>query len=153
MSTLNDILSAVVTDHQAAALTIGANALTIAKRKLPKQEEGVDAAYQVTVSGAEQVDRVTRVGFGGIFRVEYLVEMTLVIPNDRDQATNIDTVAAWRESTRARYQAVTHPLTVVSAVKAVDLTDNGVWLDRTDLADGYDYDQLVIRVTTYERRP
>lgn len=152
MSTLNDILEAVKTDHVTAALTIGANALTIVKRKLPKQEETVDAAYQVTVSGAELVDRVTRVGFGGVFRVEYLVEMTLVIPNDRDQATNIDTVAAWRESTRARYQALAHPLTGVTGVKAVDLTDNGVWLDRTDLAEGYDYDQLVIRVTTYERR-
>lgn len=153
MSTLNDILEAVKTDHTAAALTIGANALTIAKRKLPKHEETVDAAYQVTVSGAEQVDKVVRVGFGGIFRVEYLVEMTLIIPNDRDQLTNLPEVAAWRESTRARYQAVTHPLTGVSGVKAVDLTDNGVWLDRTDLADGFDYDQLVIRVTTYERRP
>ncbi len=150
MSVLGDILDAIVVDHQVAALTISGNALTIVKRKLPTAEEGVDAAYQVTISGAEAVDKVKRIAFGQRFQVEYQIEMTLLVPSDRDQLTNLDAIAAWRETTRARYQG-RNPLPGVTAVKRVEI-DSGVFLDRADVANGFDFDQIVIRITTYENR-
>ncbi len=149
MSVLADILSAVVTDHQNAALKIGGESLRIVKRKLPKREEGVDVSYQVTISGAEDVDRIERIAFGSVFRVQYRIEMTLVIPNDRDQLTNLDDVANWREATRARYMKP-NPI-AVAQVKRVEIED-GALFNRTTLSEGYDFDQVVINVWTFERR-
>ena len=57
VSVLDDIQNAVVADHQAAALTIGGNSLTVVKRKLPKKEETLDTPYQVThLRGKETAD-------------------------------------------------------------------------------------------------
>lgn len=148
MSTLAQILDAVTADHEAAARTVGGQALTVVKRKLPKREE-VDAPYSVTVSAAEQSDRTQRIAFGSVFMVVYRVEMTLVVPNDRDQATNLDDVTDWREATRARYMRP-HPIPVAQ-VKRVEIVD-GALLDRPLLTEGYDFSQLVIDVTTYETR-
>lgn len=153
MSTLNDTLDAVVADHQAAALTIGGSALTVVKRKLPKKEETVDAPYQVTISAAADPDEVTPIGgYPGarVYLVKYRVEMTLITPNDHDAVTNLADHEAWREATRARYQK-TKPLAAVAAVKRVEIKP-APFLDRSKLADGYDYNQIVVSVWTYETR-
>ncbi|MBP3956466.1 hypothetical protein J8F10_14390 [Gemmata sp. G18] len=149
MSVLNDILDAVVADHKAAKLKIGTECLRVVKRKLPKKEEGVDDHFQVTISAAEQADQIVRIAFGNVFKVGYRVEMTLITPNDRDQLTNIDTIAAWREATRARYMKP-NPI-AVSAVKQVEIIDS-LFLDRSTLADGYDFDQIALQIYTFERR-
>ncbi len=152
MSALNDILDAALADATAAALTIGPNTPTVVKRKLPKKEETVDAAYQVTISGAERVDKVDRLAFGNVFKVEYAVELTLITPSE-DAATHLPEHAAWRETMRARYMGPTRtgPLRTVTAVKGVEV-DPAPFLDRRKLAVGFNYDQLALRVTTYEVR-
>lgn len=149
MSVLVEILDAVVADHLSANLSINGNLLSVVKRKLPKKEDTVDADYQVTVSGAEMVDRITPIAFGGSYKVSYRVEMTLIVPNDRDQLVNLDAVANWREATRVRYM-VRKPLPV-DAVKQVTIVE-GVFFDRTLLREGCDYDQVVIELITYETR-
>jgi hypothetical protein len=151
MSLLNDILDAVVTEHEAVdpAPTIGGKPLTVVKRKLPKREETVDAAYQVTISGVlvpESVKRIAR----GKYMVMYAIEMTLITPNDHDAATNLPDHAAWRESTRARYMAAT-PLPTLATVKRIDVV-TGPFLDRAMLAEGYDYDQIALNIWSYESR-
>ncbi len=149
MSVLNDILDAVVTDHKAHPLKVGGQCLKVVKRKLPKKEERVDEHYQVTISGAEEADQVTRIAFGSRFRVTYTVEMTLITPNDRDQITNLADIANWREQVRARYMKP-NPI-AVSAVKRVEIA-GGVFLDRGDLSEGFDYDQIILTIWTFEDR-
>jgi hypothetical protein len=148
MSKLNDILDAIVTKETDAAATIGENALTVVKRKLPKREEA-DAAYQVTVNGAELVDRVQRIAFGNQFKVTYLVLVTLITPNDLDAALNLDEHAAWREAARARYMATT-PLAGLG-IQQIDVTP-APFLDRAALSAAYDYNQLALEITVYESR-
>ncbi len=153
MSVLDTILDAVVTDHTTAALSVASNTLSAVKRKLPKKEEKVDLAYRVTVSGAEDVDSVERIAFGSVFRVTYKIEMTLITPNDRDALTNLPEHAAWREATRARYMkaTTTGPLSGVSQAKRIEIV-KGPFLDRRKMAQGYDYNQICLAVTTYEKR-
>ncbi len=150
MSTLGTIIAAVVTKETAAARTIGANALTVVKRKLPKREEPVDAAYQVNVTGAEVPDSVTRIAFGSTFKVEYRIEITLIAPNDHDAATTRDEHGDWREAVRADYMKPA-PLMAVSAVKRVEIVP-GALFDRSKLNEGYDYNQITLAVWTYETR-
>ncbi len=150
MSALGDILAAVVTKETTAARTVGGSALTVVKRKLPKREEPVDAAYQVNVTGAEVPDSVTRIAFGSTYRVEYRVEITLVAPNDHDATTNQTAHEDWREAVRADYMKP-GPLASVAAVKRVEIVP-GALFDRSKLNEGYDYNQITLAVWTYETR-
>lgn len=150
MSKLNDILDFVKARQEALALQVGGNALTVVKRKLPKREESVDTPYMTTVSGAEVVAEVKRVAFGGKYFVPYVVEITLVTPNDRDQLKNLADHTAWFEATRAAYMPV-GAMGAVSGVYKVDIIQAEM-LDRAQIKDGYDYTQVVLRVTTFETR-
>lgn len=149
MSVLNDVLTDMVTSIAALELTIGENALSVVKRKLPKREETVDSQYQVTVNGKEMVDQIRRIGFGSCWQVLYNIDITLVSPTERDMLYNLDAHIAWREAVRAHFMAPS-PI-AVEEVKLVVFIDSP-FLDRTQLSDGYDYDQLTIQITTYERR-
>lgn len=149
MSALNDILDAVVTLQNTLALQVAGENLTAEKRKLPKREEPVDGGFLVCVSGAEQVDQMNRIGFGGCWQCFYAVDITLMTPNDRDQVLALPDHAAWREGTRALYQK---PLALTGVdVRRVEVVQSP-FLNRGKLAQGYDYNQVSIRVTTYERR-
>ncbi len=149
MSVLKSILDAIAAKETAAAPKIGPHTLKAYKRKLPKREEQLDDPYQVTVSGAEVPDSVELMSFGRKYRVRYKVEVTLVTPNDHDALTNLDAHTDWREACRARYM-VPDPLPGLG-VQWVGVT-TGAMLDRGQLADGYDYDQLILEVLTYETR-
>ncbi len=150
MSKLNDILEFVAAKQTALAITIGGNALTIVKRKLPKREETVDTSYMTTVSGAEQVAEVKRVAFGGKYLVPYVIEITLVTPNDKDELKNLADHTTWFENTRAAYQ-VNGMMAAVGHVYKVDVIQAPM-LDRAQIREGYDYTQVVLRVTTFETR-
>ncbi len=149
MSKLNDILDYIVAAQSTLGLQIEGKALGTVKRKLPKSEEPVDGGYQVTISGSEQVDRVKRIAFGSRWQVLYRVEITLVTPNDRDQLFNLTDHATWREATRAAWQVPGS--VVVDGVKRVEIVD-APFLNRSQLNAGYDYDQVVLEITTYESR-
>jgi hypothetical protein len=149
VSKLNDLLDATVTAQGALALQVESKSLTTVKRKLPKKEEDVDLAFQVTVCGAELVDRARRIAFGSKWFVQYEIQITLITPGDRDAAHNLADHANWRESTRARYMKP-NPLPGLG-VKRVEIVE-APFLDRRELRDGYDYDQVVLRITTHESR-
>lgn len=149
MSMLNDILDRVVTIQNGLGLTLDGHVLTAVKRALPKREEQVDLSFQVTVSGQEQVDECTRIGFGGKWRVVYSVDVTLITPNDRDMLKHLPEHTDWREATRATYMA-TNPL-ALPGVKGVEVVRSPM-LMRSKLAKGYNYNQVSLIVTTYESR-
>lgn len=148
MSKLNDILDFVVARQAAMNFQVNGNDLTVVKRKLPKREESVDASYMVTVSGAEQIAEAKRAAFGGKYFTPYVVEVTLVTPNDRDQLLNLADHAAWFEATRANYKAP-GALSAVGNVYNVDVVQAPM-LDRAQIKEGYDYTQVVLRVTTFD---
>lgn len=143
MSRLNDLLDAIVADHVAAALQIGGNTLTIVKRKLPKKEETVDADYQVSIYAEPISERSDRIA-NNTYLVKYFISMTLITPNDRDALVNLVDHAAWRESTRARYE-------VLTTLGRIDFRD-APFLDRTQLAEGYDYQTIAITIWSFENR-
>lgn len=149
MSVLNSILDEVVAIQDSLALKVESKDLRNVKRKLPKREERIDLSFQVTVNGSERVDQVKRIGFGQRWQVLYNVEITLITPGDRDAAQNLPDHAAWREATRAWYQKA-QPF-ALAAVQRVEIVD-AAFLDRSQLAAGYDYNQVALQVTTYEDR-
>lgn len=149
MSMLASILSETAAAESALALVVEGNTLTAVVRKLPKHEETVDPPYQVFVSGAEQVDQVKRIAFGSRWQALYQVEITLITPGDHDAAINLEAHADWREATRAWFQKP-KPLST-PGVKRVEIIQ-APFLNRAQLAKGYDYNQVVIQVTTYEER-
>ncbi|AMV26118.1 hypothetical protein VT84_17095 [Gemmata sp. SH-PL17] len=148
-SVLDRILSAVVSKVQLDGTTVGPALMPVVKRKLPKKEERVDADYQVTVSGSENVDATRRIAFGHVFRVEYSVEITLITPNG-DQLTHLADHTVWREATRAVFMAP-KPLAGVPEVKRLEIVE-APFLDRSLLSQGYDYDQIQLTVWTFENR-
>ena len=150
MSKLNDILEFVKTTQSTLALTVGGNALTVVKRKLPKREETVDTSYMTTISGAEQVAEVKRIAFKGKYLVPYVVEITLVTPNDKDELINLTDHATWLETTRGAYQ-VDLMMAAVGGIYKVEVIQNP-FLDRAQIKEGYDYTQVVLRITTHETR-
>lgn len=132
------------------SLSVNGNQLTAYTRKLPKREETVDAPYMVTVSGAENVDEIKRASFGDNYFCNYTIQVTLVTPNDRDQVQNLVDHAAWRETTRAAFQ-VTGMMFSVGNIYKVDIVP-GTFLDRSEIKEGFDYNQVVLKVTTFETR-
>lgn len=144
MSVLNDTLDKIVQDHTTAALKIGGNDLTVVKKKLPSRQETVDAAYQVNIYAEEKAEEVRRIAQGK-YLVKYFIGMTLITPNDRDTTVNLTDHIAWRESTRARYE------TGIAGLDRIDIRD-ALFMDRSQLADGYDYQTISITVWSYESR-
>ena len=150
MSKLNDILEFVKTRQTTLNLSVAGTVLTIVKRKLPKREETVDSPYMTTISGAEVVAEVKRIAFKGKYLVPYVVEITLVTPNDKDELINLTDHATWLETTRGAYQ-VDLMMVAVGSIYKVEVIQNP-FLDRAQIKDGYDYTQVVLRVTTHETR-
>lgn len=148
MSVLSAILDAVVETEQAAGLLIGGNAITVVKRKLPTAGDAVDAAYQVTVSGAEDPERCRRIAFNSRWMIVYVIEITLIVPT-ADMLTNLDSVTNWREAVRRHYMGA--GVLSDTAVKRVEV-EPGTLFDRSLLAANYDYDQVVLSLWTYENR-
>lgn len=150
MSKLDAILEYCVGAQNALHLKVQGKDCTAVKRKLPKREEEVDLAFQTTVSGSEQVDRVLRFAFGSCWSVVYRVEVTLITPCDGDALMNLADHEDWREATRAWFMK---PSSIaVDGVKRVEIVTPSPFLDRAKLRQGYDYNQVVLDVTTYERR-
>lgn len=149
MSILNDILDAVVVGQNTLALAVDGVVVQAVKRKLPKREQPVDLDTQVSVSGSERVDQVKRIAFGSRFQVQYRIEITLITPGERDAAINLGGHTDWREATRAAW--VKPGALAAAGVKRVEIVD-APFLNRSELAAGYDYNQVVLDVTTYEDR-
>lgn len=150
MSVLNDVLDEVVRLQRRFAPALGDKQLAVVKRALPKREETVDPEYQVTVNAAEQPEDCARLGFGDKWRVVYSVEITLISPNERDMLTGLVEHTEWREVSRTVYMGQ-RPLAAVSAVKGVEVVKSPM-LPRSKLAQGYNYNQVSLIVTTYESR-
>lgn len=146
MSALVALLDAAVALQTSLALTYENVALPVVKRALPKREEAVDAQAQVTVSGAQLVDEVKRIAFGSAWFCVYSLEVTLVTPADKDALIGVDPNANWREATRAAFMKPG-----ALSAKKVEVAQ-APHLDRGKLAQGYNYTQVALRVTTYERR-
>ncbi|MBP3956325.1 hypothetical protein J8F10_13625 [Gemmata sp. G18] len=147
-SNLDTILDAVVTAVRELNFKLtGPGSVPVVKRKLPKREEAVDPSEQVTVSGAAELDSVTPIAFGDVFRVRYRVEVTLVTSNKNDQVKNLPEYLAFRQQVRQLFRKP--PLVGAAAVVDLDVV-GGEFLDRGMISQGYDYQQVVIRVTTIE---
>jgi hypothetical protein len=149
MSVLNNLLTEIKGIQDTLVISVNGNVVNNVVRKLPKAEETVDLAYQVTVSGEELVDQLKRIGFSSRWQVIYAISLTLITPTERDMVYNLADGAQWRETTRAFYETQT-PLEA-PPVKRVEFASSP-FLRRNELAQGYDYNQLTLRITTYEDR-
>lgn len=151
MSQLTTILDTVVQGVTALGLQLNGKVLPVVKRKLPKKQEVVDLGAQITVSGTVDVDRQKPWAFGAgtgtaLYRVDYRIEITLICPNDNDAVTNLDAYTQFRESIRQAFRNAPLAGTQVYDQKF----DDGPFLDRGNMHDGYDYQQVVIKMSTIE---
>ncbi len=141
MSLLNDILTAVKTSVDAVGVTVNGSAVTSAIRKLPKREDSIDPAAQICISAAEKQPDVVPYCFGNRFLNKIIIEITLINPNNDDQASYISDYSNFKQS-------VTNKLMVPTGVTVSNLRDTRIrenpFLDREMIRNGYDYIQLLL---------
>lgn len=151
MSVLFDILEAVQANVEALELTLSSaptTPITVDIGKLPKREEVIDGLPKISITGAVDLDSRRPFSFGDKWFIEYIVEITLMAPNNRDNATNLEDYTDWRYEVQNRFRKP--PLSGGPAVVYdLDVLD-GDFLDREILNQGYDYQQVVVKVTTIE---
>lgn len=135
MSVESSILDGVVSMMQALELPP-----PVVKRKAPKREALVDAATQITVSTGGDPEQLSQLALGGVLKVRYPVDVSIIAPNPDDYLTNLDTYTDWRESIRNKFRPPwTDPIVPgVAQVFDIDI-DPGVFLDRDKIKDFYDY--------------
>lgn len=149
MSVFYDILTAVKSQIDTLSLTINGNSLATVIRKLPKKEAGVDAPNQITVSPSQTEPRITPWAFGNRFLHEYLIEITLICPNNDDQFTDLDNYSQIRQDISNLFLL---PNSIaVSGVLDTRLMDAD-FHDRKFVISGYDFMQLILKVRTVETK-
>ncbi len=156
-SVLNDILDATVTGVDGLDLVLSSepsSPIPVVKRKLPKKEEVVDPPVQITVCKSETPEQVKWYAFPstnkpkGTVRVKYSLEVTIISPNNDDQYTNLPDYAYWREKIRVLFSTKA-AFSGVSEVIDCD-AKLGVYLDRDQINENYDYQTVGLIVTTIE---
>ncbi len=149
MSVFYDIMTAVKTQIDTLSISINGSAVTSVIRKLPKKEQTVDAAAQITISPTQMEPKVTPIAFGNRFAHEYDVEITVISHNDNDQFTNLDTYATIKQNITNLFLL---PSSIaVTGVWNIRMLDND-FHDRKFVISGYDYMQLILRVSTIETK-
>lgn len=157
-SKLNSLLDAVVKTIQALNCQLNGESVPVVKRKLPKKEQSVDPAVQITVCASEDVDEQKYHDFTGAMRVTYVFEITIISPNNDDQLTNLDIYTEWRESIRMRFKkppfVVYYGTDENGALLPVTVFQMrvlpGKFLDRKLISDNYDYQMLRLEIVVIE---
>lgn len=148
-SVLGGILELVASLETDAGFPLDGAAVPVVRRKLPKREEPVDGAAQITVNAIEVPDSIRRIAFGSVYQVKYRVDITLASKCDHDASIGLPEHSDWKEAVRARYQA--SGVLSSAGVKRVEI-DTSPLLDRSKLAGGYDYSSVALSCWTYETR-
>lgn len=126
-----------------------AGIIPVVLRKLPKKSEVIDPDIQITVCKAETPETVQFYAFG-VVKVRYPIEITIISPNNRNQYTNIDYYANWRQVIRLALQ-MPPVLNLTQGTTAFDVDNEPKdFLDRREIADIYDYQQAVVWISTIE---
>lgn len=157
-SKLNALMDAIVATIQELNCQLNGESVPVVKRKLPKKEQQVDPAVQITVCAAEDVEDQQYHDFTGAMRVTYAFEITIISPNNDDQLTNLDLYTEWRESIRMRFKkppfvvyygtdesGVALPVTVFQ-MRVLP----GKFLDRNLISENYDYQMLRLEIVVIE---
>lgn len=121
---------------------------TVAIRKLPKAGESLDTLPMIVVSPSETPEEVRPLAFGGVFRIRYRVEITVIRSGNRNVIKGLDICLDWRQQIRKALQ-VTGAFEDVDDVYDVDFTPEVV-IDRNMVNSNYDYSALGLVVTTAE---
>lgn len=139
MAIYNDILDAVVSQIQTLGLTLGSTSVVVAKRKLPKREQGLDTLPLIAVVPSDKPETVKRLGFEDAVSVTYRVDVVVIATGDGDPVSNLDTYLDWRQKIRRLFQE--WPLAGVDSVYDVRIDPDTV-IDRDALNQNYDYSGL-----------
>lgn|SRR5215469_3619172 len=147
---LDGLLNALVQDVTGLALTLSGTAVATVKRKGPKREPGIDDPTLVTVAKAEEHETAIFHAFGKPPTTEWLLEINICSPNNRDYLTNLPTYAQWREQIKALFspaQIFTTNLWKTAGVWDVR-PEPGKFLDRSAMAQNLDDMSVYLRVRT-----
>src|SRR5215831_7082230 len=137
---LDSLLNAIVSDVSGLGITLGAVAVNTVKRKGPKREPGIDDPTQITVAQAEEHERTIFHAFGQPPSTEWLIEVNICSPSNRDYLSNLPTYALWREEIKALFAPPLLFTTILWPTVGVwDLRpEPGKFLDRSDMANNLD---------------
>ena len=147
---LDGLLNALVQDVTGLALTLSGTAVATVKRKGPKREPGIDDPTLVTVAKAEEQETAIFHAFGKAPTSEWLLEINIASPNNRDYLTNLTTYATWREQIKALFsppQVFNTNLWKTTGVWDVR-PQPGKFLDRAQMAQNLDDMSVFLRVRT-----
>jgi hypothetical protein len=141
------LVSANIASNADAGTTSGV--IPCVLRKLPKKGEQIDPDILLTICKAETPEDVKFYAFG-VVKVRYPIEITIISPNNMDNYTNINYYANWRQTIRLALQKPpVLNLTENTYAFDVDNTPQN-FLDRREISDIYDYQQIVVWVSTIE---
>jgi len=148
---LDALLEAIVADVSTLGITLNAVPVRTVKRKGAKHEIGVDDPTQITVAQAAEAHEKTLFhAFGQAPTTEWLLEINICSPNNRDYLTNLPTYAQWREEIKALFAPPALLNTNLWNTPGVwDVRpEPGKFLDRGDMADNLDDMSVFLRVKT-----
>jgi len=147
---LDSLLEAIVADVSTLGITLNATPVRTVKRKGAKHEIGVDDPTQITVAQAEENERTLFHAFGQAPSTEWLLEINICSPNNRDYLTNLPTYALWREEIKALFSPPLLFTTTLWPTAGVwDVRpEPGKFLDRGDMANNLDDMSVFLRVKT-----
>ena len=121
----------------------------VVKRKGVKREPGVDQPFQITVCKSDLPEEQEYLAFGKS-TTRWILEITIVAPNQKDWLTNLDQYAKMREAMRSLYLPPTWTTTalgVAAGVWEVRVDPRG-FLDRDQMANMFDDQTLHLLVRT-----
>jgi hypothetical protein len=154
-STYRDILDEALAQVKLLALAgISDNVFLM---KLPGVEEAIDVLPLVAIVPTEEPGEVKRVSFEGPKQVRYSFDTVFIVKGKRllaltgnaDPNDDYYPVAAWRQQVVDLFFDPMSLKTAVASVKTTRVVP-GPPLDRTRLAQNYDYSKLQVQVFTME---
>ena len=155
MSVLDDILNACQSTVAALNLQLNAVVVPVVVRMAVKKAPSVDPATLITVSSDPKGERVKAWGFGGNWRLDYTIDLTIVTPNNDDYLTNLDTFTQWRQQIRNTFQTwvtapvPTKPLATVPAVWDLKVKPEALF-PPGELQDNYSNQKVTLLVSANE---
>lgn len=150
MTTIDDVLTAIVTRVEALALTFNAAAVPVGKRKHPRQEDGDTRHTQFTVSEAQRSHESRR--FDSVSDLHtYRAELVFWTPSNGDNRGNIPALAALEDAPRMALNTKPADLAGIDGVFDVR-AESGTFLNRAAFMAGWDAQLTNVEVEVVKAR-
>lgn len=150
MTTIDDVLNAVVTRVAALALEFNEAAVPVGKRKFARQEDGDTAHVQFTVSAAQRPREIKRFTSRHDL-ITHRAELVFWTPGNGDNRANLSELSRLELAAQQAFNRKPADLLGLDGLRDVR-AETGTYLDRGAAMQGWDASLTNITVEVVEER-